>query len=206
VFARLSGVIHLTMPLTAWEGRTDSPGLITGLGPFDAVACRDLGAALAAHPDTRYCLTLTDRHGHAVAHGCDTGRASRAGPGPPGTSPVAWLAGLKFTRLESGACSHQHETAGYRPGARLRHLVTIRYPTCTRPGCRRPAAHCDLDHRVPYDQGGRTCTCNLHPVCRGDHQAKQAPGWHVDQPEPGALVWTLPHGRSYTTQPELQPT
>jgi hypothetical protein len=193
-------LIHLTLPLTSWAGRTDSPGQITGLGPFDAGACRDLGTALAAHPGTRYCLTLTDRHGRAVGHAC-----SRAGPGPPGTDPAAWLARLKITWLSTGTCAHQLQTPGYRPGTVLRHLVTIRHPACTRPGCRRQSARCDLDHCVPYDQGGRTCECDLHPACRGDHQAKQAPGWHVEQPEPGILVWTLPHGRRYTTRPEPYP-
>ena len=189
------------MPLSAWTGHSDSPGQITGLGPFDAAACRDLGTTLAAHPATRYCLTLTDRDGRAVAHACGAG-ASRAGPGPPGTSPAAWLARLKIIRLDTGTCTHQYETPGYRPGARLRHLVTIRHPTCTRPGCTRHSARCDLDHRIPYDQGGRTCSCNLHPACRGDHQAKQAPGWHLEQPETGTLIWTLPHGRSYAIRPE----
>ncbi len=193
-------MVHLTAPLSAWAGRSDSPGQITGLGPSDAGACRDLGTALAAHPATRYCLTLTNRHGQAIAHAC-----SRTGPGPPGTDPAAWLAQLKIIRLDTAACTHQLQTPGYRPGARLRHLATIRFPTCTRPGCRHPSARCDLDHRIPYDQGGRTCLCNLQPRCRGDHQAKQAPGWHVEETAAGTLTWTLPHGRSYTTQPEPYP-
>ncbi len=88
---------------------------------------------LSTHPATRWCLTLTDRHGRAVGHAC-----SRAGPGPPGTSPAAWLARLKITWLDTGTCAHQLETPGYRPGARLRHLVTIRHPACTRPGCTPP--------------------------------------------------------------------
>ena len=37
------------------------------------------------------------------------------------------------------------------------------------------------------------------------HRAKQVPGWHLDQPEPGTLIWTLPHGRSYTTRPDPYP-
>jgi hypothetical protein len=26
-------------------------------------------------------------------------------------------------------------------------------------------------------------------------------GWHLSQPEPGLLTWTLPSGRRYTTAP-----
>jgi len=45
----------------------------------------------------------------------------------------------------------------------------------------------------------------LKPLCRQHHQTKQASGWHLDQPEPGVLVWTTPSGRRYTTTPEPYP-
>ena len=50
---------------------------------------------------------------------------------------------------------------------------------------------------------GRTCECNLAALCRRHHQAKQAPGWHLEQPSPGTLTWTLPSARTYTTPPPL---
>ncbi len=85
--AGLPGLVHLTLPLSAWTGHSDSPGQITGLGPFDAAACRDLGTTLAAHPATRYCLTLTDRHGRAVAH---AGAAAPDPDHPAPTRPPGW--------------------------------------------------------------------------------------------------------------------
>jgi hypothetical protein len=39
------------------------------------------------------------------------------------------------------------------------------------------------------------------PLCRRHHRTKQAPGWTLTQPQPGTLVWTAPHGRSYTVTP-----
>ena len=50
---------------------------------------------------------------------------------------------------------------------------------------------------MAYHRGGRTCLCNLAPLCRTHHQAKQAHGWHLDQPQPGTLTWTTPSGRRY---------
>jgi hypothetical protein len=44
---------------------------------------------------------------------------------------------------------------------------------------------------------------NLAPLCRRHHQAKQAPGWHLDQPQPGTMTWATPSGRSYTTHPTV---
>jgi uncharacterized membrane protein YgcG len=59
------------------------------------------------------------------------------------------------------ACHHEDAAAGYRIPGRLRALVEARDQHCRYPICRRPASQCDLDHTVPYDQGGLTCRCNL---------------------------------------------
>ena len=37
------------------------------------------------------------------------------------------------------------------------------------------------------------------------HHAKQVTGWHLDQPQPGTMTWTLPHGRTYQVRPEPYP-
>jgi hypothetical protein len=58
---------------------------------------------------------------------------------------------------------------------------------------------------TPYDQGGRTCECNLHPACRRDHQRKQTPGWTLITPAPGTLIWTTPGHRTCTTTPAEYP-
>ena len=34
---------------------------------------------------------------------------------------------------------------------------------------------------------------------------KQAPGWHLEQPHPGELIWTTPSGRTYTKITEPYP-
>jgi len=112
-----------------------------------------------------------------------------------------WLRGLTFSTLETGTCAHPRQSRGYQPSPALRHLICIRNPTCTGPGCRRAATRCDLDHVTPYDQGGRTCECNLHPACRHNHHTKQVPGWTVTSPAPGTLTWTTPGNRTHTTTP-----
>jgi hypothetical protein len=197
----LAGSVNLILPATTWLGLTDTPGEISGTGAAGAATCRDLASALASNPATRWCLTLTDRNGRAVAHGC-----ARAGPGPPGTAdPRSWLTQITISRLETGACTHRRQTTAYRPPPSLRHLIKIRDRRCGFPGCRRPATRSDDDHTIPHHQGGKTCECNLYPLCRRHHQAKQAPGWKLDQPEPGILTWTAPSGRRYAIAPEPYP-
>ncbi|HEY3902914.1 MAG TPA: HNH endonuclease signature motif containing protein [Streptosporangiaceae bacterium] len=199
--ASLSGSVNLTMPLAVWSGSSDAPGEAAGYGPLGADDCRELAGNLAAAGKrVKWCVTLTDSQGRAVAHGC-----ARASPGIKPGSVLAWLAKVKLSRIESGTCTHARQSRAYRPPNLMRHMVNIRQRTCSFPGCRRSAERCDLDHTTPFDQGGRTCPCNLSPLCRRHHQAKQAPGWHLSQPQPGTLIWTAPHGRTYQTEPGRYP-
>ena len=46
--------------------------------------------------------------------------------------------------------------SGYTPSAKLADFVRCRDLTCRAPGCDRPAIGCDIDHTIPYAQGGAT--------------------------------------------------
>jgi Domain of unknown function (DUF222) len=197
----LAARVNLTASLATVFGVAEVPGNLTGFGPLDPALTRDLATRAAAHPASRWCLTITGDHGHAIAHACLPGQ-----PFTPGdrAGPLA-LAGRKITitlrPVTTGPCGHDTEEARYQPSRALQHLVAARTNTCVIRGCRSPAARCDLDHTVPYDQGGRTCECNLAPLCRHHHRAKQAHGWRLEQPEPGVFTWSTPSGRVYTTGP-----
>jgi Domain of unknown function (DUF222) len=200
---QVGGSVHLTMPLSAWLGATRSPGEVAGFGPLTAETCRDLAEHIARRPGTRWCLTLTDAAGHAVGHAC----ARRPPPPVSDTAGIAaWLARLKPGPIEAGTCTHAREVPGYRIPDSLHHIVKVRQQTCCNPICARPAQACDDDHTRPHDQGGRTCECGLAPACRACHRTKQAPGWHLEQPSPGMLVWQPPHSRRYTVGPAVYPT
>ena len=114
-----------------------------------------------------------------------------------------WM--FRLTVLAGGSCDHAGETAAYRPSPGLRHLIEIRHATCTYPGCRRPATRCDADHTVAYHRGGRTCLCNLAPLCRHHHEVKQSRGWALEQVSPGVMAWTTPAGRRYVVGPTCYP-
>jgi hypothetical protein len=102
----------------------------------------------------------------------------------------------------AGGCAHTMASPAYQPPPRIRELVEARDQTCRQPTCRQPARHTDLDHTIPFDQGGPTCGCNLGPRCRTHHQIKQEPGWKLIQPTPGTFHLTTPAGRTYTTRPD----
>ncbi len=141
----------------------------------------------------------------------------RGGAGPPGRAgpPGGILADALRTAgraLEralaqaeadtaAGGCAHAAASPGYRPPPRLREYVIARDVTCRNPVCGQPAWRADLDHTIPWQDGGRTCSCNCGGACRRDHQLKQHPRWKLRQVRPGWFQWTAPSGRTYTASP-----
>lgn len=99
-------------------------------------------------------------------------------------------------------CTHANAAPEYRIPGRIRDLIEVRDQVCGFPICRRPAARCDLDHTVPYDQGGLTCPCNISAGCRHDHRMKGSTAWRLRQPWPGTLIWAAPSGLFWTVTPE----
>ena len=138
-------------------------------------------------------------------------RASDSGPpGGYGTWALTLPDGRQLTvalePMPTSECDHRHESHGYQPSSRLRHLVQVRDYTCTFPPCNRHAKDSDFEHAVPYDKGGRTCSCNAGARSRACHQVKQSKGWNVTQPRPGSHRWETPSGRTYTRAPKHYPT
>jgi hypothetical protein len=224
--AAFAATINMTCPLATLLDLADRPGEIPGIGPIDPWLGRDLAAAAAQNPKTKWCVTVTDRQGHAIGHGCARPKRQK-GPGPPGYTFTAtdqhgplggygtWLLRtpgdgpdlrISLDPLNTQDCDHRYQARGHDPGAKLRHLSQIRHGTCTGPCCRRPSARADFEHNVAYEAGGRTCLCNGGPKCRYDHRLKQHPKWKVDQLSDGTFRWTTPSGRQYTTEPTRYPT
>ncbi|GAA1708862.1 hypothetical protein GCM10009809_01380 [Isoptericola hypogeus] len=85
--------------------------------------------------------------------------------------------------------------------ADLRAFLTQRDVTCRFPGCRIPAARCDVDHTIAWADGGGTDAENLAHLCRRHHTLKHESRWAVEQLDAGVLAWTSPRGRTYLTTP-----
>ncbi len=90
---------------------------------------------------------------------------------------------------------------GYVPSKALADFVRCRDLTCRAPGCDRPAVDCDLDHTIPYAQGGPTHASNLKCYCRTHHLLKTFWGWDEKQLPDGTLIVTSPGGVTYVTTP-----
>ena len=80
-------------------------------------------------------------------------------------------------------------------------FVRGRDGTCRGPGCDVPAANCDIDHRIPFDQGGLTTPANLHALCRKCHNRKTDGVMKVIMDAQGADHWIFPDGSVVVTLP-----
>lgn len=73
---------------------------------------------------------------------------------------------------------------------------------CRRPGCPHPARRADVDHTVPWSEGGQTRLDNLGHLCRPCHLLKHESRWEVRQLPGGVFEWTSVLGQLILDQPE----
>jgi Domain of unknown function (DUF222) len=217
--APFPALINLTVPAGTAYGWSSAPGEAGGWGLTDPDETRRLLQAASMHPRTRWCFTLLGPDGTAAAHGCARGQhpwipppasAARNRDGPDEEQAAALAEFLRdlnitFTPIAKGSCDHRNAEDRYVPSRKLGHLIRARTATCPAPGCGAHAYHNDLDHTLAYPDGP-TDECNIAPPCRRHHRVKQAPGWKLEQPEPGIMRWTTPAGRNYTTRPTVYET
>ncbi len=194
-------LVSLTMPLSTFLGLADQPGRLDRHGPVAAGLARRIATDAAKDQPawtTWRCIVTDDTHGTVLGV----------------TDPIS-------TPVSTPLWTPRHD-----PPQKLARLVTAMEPTCVFPGCRVPARtrtanRCDLDHRIPYnthdpdgtrpgtDRGGRTCSCNLQPLCRSHHQQKTTGALKVRALDPhpnrplDVLQWTLPSGITVLSHPHI---
>ena len=90
----------------------------------------------------------------------------------------------------------------YAVSDRLREFLVTRDRRCRFPGCQRRAANCEIDHALPWDEGGPTTLSNLGALCKRHHQLKTHGGWRIEESESsGECRWVSPGGREYRHPP-----
>jgi hypothetical protein len=86
-----------------------------------------------------------------------------------------------------------------------REALLLTEPHCVWPGCRHPARSCDVDHTIPFSQGGATSTRNSGPMCphhnrwkhRGYRTWRDPEGWwHTYRPDGTEIGWPTRRRRS----------
>lgn len=65
-----------------------------------------------------------------------------------------------------------HRIAGYAPSTGMKAYAVARDGAWVWPGCSQPAERCQLDHRVPLEDGGATTPANLFSLYQRHHNVK----------------------------------
>lgn len=177
-----------------------TPYLDAGVGPD--------GRALPVRQRRRPHLQVTASA--TTLLGLDDQPGELAGYGPiPASMARAIAAGATWRPLLVDERTGELRGRGpirYRPSSDLVARVVDRDRTCTFPGCRVPAARCDIDHIEPFDPARppdqQTRAPNLQALCRHHHLLKTHGGWQVVRDDDaGTTEWSAPTGHEYARAP-----
>jgi Domain of unknown function (DUF222) len=174
----------LVLPLATLLGQAERPGEGHGLGTLDPELCRTLAATAARSPHTTICLTVTDRDGIAIGHGCL--KPDRHARPPDGLAPLPARINLTIT----ATC-----------------LAELRAQRDTGPPAQRRTGWALAPPDTP-----RTKSATATPRARNVARARGTTIARRPQRPPGDPDWcgpwtlTLPTGRQHTTNLEPVPT
>ena len=113
-----SPLAEVTVPLATLQHRGKRAGDSRLLGPLDPALARDLAAAAARSPVSRWEITIVDEHGYAVGHGVARPARGRGHqPQPPGSASPALPARVNITITETFLHRLQTQAAQPRSGA-----------------------------------------------------------------------------------------
>jgi hypothetical protein len=180
----LAATVCAADPRTRAQRRADALGVLAGGG--DRLGCR-CGSAC--------CTAGGRRAGPVVVHViADQAAVSGSGTTPAsvltvdGLIPAAVVAELAKSSALRPLLLPAAPEPQYVASAKLAAYVRARDLTCRAPGCDRPAAESDLDHTIPYHDGGATHPSNLKCLCRTHHLLKTFWGWCDEQLPDGTAI------------------
>lgn len=120
-----------------------------------------------------------------------------------GTAAVEEMLESAATHVVDLDEAEQAETEAYAPTTAIRALVQARDGVCLWPGCNVKAENCQLDHRIPFDEGGKTTPSNLFSLCAHHHNLKtDRRVFYVPDPVTGEIVWLHVDGTFHVAEPE----
>ncbi len=112
-----------------------------------------------------------------------------------------WLESDTVREVDLDAAA-EHTLSGYVPNPAMRAAAFARDGTCIFPGCMRSAEQCQLDHRIPYDEGGPTTVSNLYSLCAHHHNWKtDRTAFYVPDPVTGDIIWLFADGTFTIAEP-----
>lgn len=112
--------------------------------------------------------------------------------------PPLWIRRL-FTDPMDGTTVAVDPRRRLFPRSMARH-ITVRDRSCRQPYCDSPIR--EVDHVVPYADGGPTTIENGQGVCLRGNKLKELPGWSTSRRKDGSTVVVTPTGHRYIREPQ----
>lgn len=121
------------------------------------------------------------------------------GHGPVTASWVRDVLGprARFTVRPVLDLASQAPVDAYEIPDRHRRAVHLMTPADTFPFATCTSRQMQVDHTVPYEEGGESGVGNYGPMTTTHHRLKTHGRWQVQQPFPGIYLWRDPHGAFY---------
>ena len=139
-----------------------------------------------------------------AAGGDEPGELAGYGPIPP--DMARRLAALAKSWLPVITDEHDKAVIVARemrhPPEWLKRQIRLRDQTCRGLGCRTHWKHCELDHTLAWEHGGKTELDNRALRCKPDHLAKHNDDWHITQQPHGVIRHQTRTGQTYTSYPD----
>ena len=190
-----SPVVTINLLITAGtlDPKQDAPAWIPGWGHITGAVATGPDHRRHRQPGHQMVRHQVDpRTGEAVAHGCARGQhqwpppgTGPPGTGPPGTGPpgseqpgpaaappesgvteFVTSLNLKMERHRENQHRRRTRRTTTRPQPPTAAPDRARHATCATPGCDAAAVTTDMEHRIPWEEGGKTDEHNLDPPCK----------------------------------------
>ena len=137
--------------------------------------------------------------------GADIATLEGVGPIPMGVAKALAGDSREWLRILSDPWSGEHLAMGrkrYKVPIPMKRWIAYRAKTCAHPQCTKPARLCDMDHVVPWADGGGTDLHNLAPECEGHHYLRQHSAFTtVIDTATGDVLWIDPAGNAHPSPP-----
>ena len=184
-------------PRTKDQRRADAVGALAARADRLSCGCGRSDCAAGGRATSPVVIHVVAEESAVEGRGCTPASVAGAGWLIPAQVVAELAKSAKLQPLTPPPGAEPH----YRPSVTLAAYVRARDLTCRAPGCDHPAEFCDLDHSIPYGDGGATHPSNVKCLCRLHHLLKTFWGWRDKQLPDGTLIWDLPDGHTYVTTP-----
>jgi hypothetical protein len=174
----LPALVNVIIPVGTLLGWSTTPAQASGWGLLDHDEARTVAATAARHPRTRWCATITDPDGTAIAHACATGQHPRLlhdlqpQPPPPSPSPSSSTPPPTSERLTSEPPRDQPPRAQPPPAGQVTELVRrlgLTFTSIARDTCDHAQAERGYtsSRKLRHLVRARTATCDA-PGCQAE--------------------------------------